>query len=84
MNCRICGTRKKVAYRPKQRQTLCAICAEGVPRKATRRGFDKAYWGSQSPGVPESTKREFYDDYKKSTHTVQEYIDVTSSWIFDD
>lgn len=83
MHCRICGTSKKVKYRRGPRMSLCPDCAAGTPKKATYEGFTKKYWAD--PGlVSESIKREFYNDYKTSKHTLQEYIDVTSSWIFED
>jgi hypothetical protein len=83
MYCRICGTNERVAFRKGPRMALCVYCAEGTPRKASREGFDKVYWGSGASKVTESVKREFYGDYKASKHTVQEYIDVTTIELYE-
>jgi transcription initiation factor TFIIIB Brf1 subunit/transcription initiation factor TFIIB len=83
MYCRICGTDQKVEYQRSKGMNLCTECGVGMPKKASYSGFTKRYW-SEPALVSERVKREFYDDYKTSLHTVQEYINATSSWIFDD
>ena len=83
MYCKICGTSNKVKFRRGPRMNLCSVCADGTPKKATYESFTKKYWADPSL-VPEGIKREFYSDYKTSKHTLQEYLDVTSSWIFED
>lgn len=79
MYCRVCGVRENVEYRPSKLQTLCDPCSKETPRKIGREEFDAAYWkGEGADTVPESTKREFYSDYKTSTHTLEEYIEATT------
>jgi len=78
MYCRICGTEQDVEFRGGNRGALCASCAKDTPRKAGRAAFDAAYWKGAGI-VPESTKREFYSDYRSSTHTLAEYIERTTS-----
>jgi ribosome-binding protein aMBF1 (putative translation factor) len=82
--CKICGTHRTVDYRRGSRMNLCDPCATETPKKATYEGFNRAYWGAGSKSVSESVKREYYSDYKVSTHTVKEYIEATSAWIFED
>ena len=82
MYCRICGTHRTVNYRRGPRMNLCDHCASETPRKASRQGFDKAYWRGEDCCVPESIKKEFYNDYKSSTCTVSEYIEQTSTWLY--
>jgi len=51
------------------------------PRKASRAGFDAAYWTGGDPAtIPESTKRRFYSDYLTSTHTLKKYISNNIGW----
>ena len=65
MYCRICGTHRTVNYRRGPRMNLCDHCASETPRKASRQGFDKAYWRGEEDCVPESIKKEFYSFRKK-------------------
>ena len=83
MHCRICGTDQKVKYYRRKGMSMCKECSAETPRKASYTNFNKKYWAEPAI-VPDRVKREFYNDYKTSKHTVQEYIDVTSAWIFDD
>jgi len=83
MYCKICGTHRTVNYRRGPKMNLCDHCASETPKKASYTNFNKKYWAEPAI-VPESVKREFYSDYKASRHTVQEYIEATSSWIFND
>ena len=78
--CKVCGDDRTAEYRPAQLQTLCNRCAENTPRKASRAGFDAAYWtGGDLATIPESTKREFYSDYLTSAHTLKKYINATTT-----
>ena len=83
MYCRICGTDQKVKYYRSKGMSMCKECSAETPRKASYNGFNKRYWFEHST-VSDRVKREFYNDYKTSKHTVQEYIEATSSWIFND
>lgn len=82
MSCQICATPYEV-QRYKTKGTLCKNCAKTTPRKANRRHFDKAYWGAKYEEVSEGTRKEFYRDYVTSTHTVKEYIEVTTHQLYD-
>jgi hypothetical protein len=77
MACRVCGAEGGVEYRSRSRMALCGACHKGTPAKVGREEFDRLYWdGDES--VPESTRREFYDDYRTSTHgSVRDYIAAT-------
>ena len=77
MYCRVCGDESTVKYHRPSGLFLCPDCAADTPRKASREAFDRAYWPTDEI-VPESTKREFYDDYQVSTHTLKEYIKATT------
>ncbi len=79
MQCRICGEERGVSYHADKRQTLCAFCAADTPSKVGGNQFDRLYWGVEFGTVPESTRREFYDDYLASTHNVPDYIRATTS-----
>lgn len=81
MYCRICGTENGLKYYPRKLQTLCYACAEDTPAKVGREKFDREYWGTELPNVPESTRREFYEDYLCSTHTLPAYILATTSTV---
>ena len=79
MYCRICGTEDGIQYYLKKRQSLCRDCAKETPNKVGRATFDKIYWRNEGD-VPESTKREFYDDYLHSTYgSVASYMKATCS-----
>ena len=78
MYCRICGSEDdSVKYCERQRNTLCKYCRKGMPAKLSRAAFDLAYWGKDFEQVQESTRREFYADYKTSTDTLAAYKAAT-------
>lgn len=81
MYCQVCGDEKAPKYYPSKRQTLCHACAEDTPAKIGQEKFNLEYWGEELPNVPESTRREFYEDYLRSTHALPEYIKATTSSI---
>jgi len=81
MYCRICGTHRTVEYRRRCFMNLCDHCSSETPKKASRYFFDKRYW-SNSNDVPESIKKEFYNDYKTSRCTVAQYIEQTTERIY--
>ena len=73
MYCRICGDETSVKYYPAKRQSLCAFCAKDTPRKVSFETFvAKMFAGDED--CPNSIKRDFYDDYKASSDTLDEYI----------
>jgi hypothetical protein len=78
MYCKVCGDERDVQYYPAKRQTLCPTCAAETPRKVSRRAFDAAYWDGEDD-CPESTRREFYEDYLHSDSTLEDYIERTVS-----
>ena len=79
MYCRICGTENDVKWHAQNRGALCASCAETTPPKVGRAEFDAAYWGAEAATVPESTRREFYSDYRASCDTLAGYTERTTS-----
>lgn len=76
MACKICGDEKNVRWRNRSQMFLCGFCNEGTPRKVGRATFLKAYFPE---GIDDRTGRDFYDDYKCSEYTLQEYINATVS-----
>jgi hypothetical protein len=77
MYCRVCGDESNTKYRPSKLQTLCDSCNRDTPRKIGRERFDAVFWKSSDPTEPlpcESVRREFYEDYLRSTKTIGEYI----------
>ena len=78
-SCRICASTVKVAHRKHCMMTLCEICSENTPRKLFKDQFDRIYWGDRVREVPTNVKLEFYDDYKKSTLNVFDYIMETGA-----
>ena len=78
-SCTICASTVKVAHRKHCMMTLCEICSEDTPKKLTREQFDRIYWGARVSEVATNVKREFYDDYKKSTLNVFDYIMETGA-----
>ena len=74
--CWICGDEHTARFRPRLRRTVCDGCAHGMKPKVSRERFDEVYWGPES-GIPESTRREFYEDYLSSTGTLDEYMAAT-------
>lgn len=78
MACKICGD-ENAKYYPSKLGSFCPTCAKETPRKVSRECFDLAYWGKERETVPESTKREFYDDYKSSVCNLERYIAETQT-----
>lgn len=79
MYCKICGSTHNVMfYLDKGMQSLCDKCAPETPDKIGRSEFDQKYWGENYQEVPNSTRKEFYDDYRTSTHTFEEYVIATT------
>ncbi len=86
MSCRICGDENNTKYYATKRQTLCRSCSKHTPAKVSRVVFDSEYWwnaeAQQLEHAPESTKREFYQDYLSSGHaSVKSYAEATTSSI---
>jgi hypothetical protein len=90
MQCRICGAEgyegaivgqiiKVKLHLDKGCQALCDLCAEQTPEKIGKHRFDLAYWGENYQDVPTSIRKEFYDDYRTSTHSFEEYVIATKS-----
>lgn len=75
--CRICGAEGAKFYGAK-RLTLCKGCAKDTPTKICREDFDRYYWGNEFQNVPDSIRREFYEDYLFSTDDVDSYIIATT------
>jgi hypothetical protein len=78
MYCRICGDESGVEFRGRSRMALCESCHTDTPRKVSREEFDRVFWGTgpEAADVHESTRREFYDDYRTSTYgTAESYRD---------
>jgi hypothetical protein len=76
MYCRVCGSEDNVSYRYAQRQVLCAYCLKDTPRKIGYEEFKAKYFPAPSE-CPESTMRDFYDDYKTSSLTFVQYCEHT-------
>ena len=76
--CQVCGDeRHGVVYRSAQRQTLCRSCWQTTPRKVGHTAFDKRYWPA-GEDVPRAIRRDFYEDYLRSTHNLSEYVKATT------
>jgi len=41
--------------------------------------FYRKYFGTDGKDTPDAIKREFYDDYRSSTHTLAKYIAATTT-----
>ena len=78
MYCRVCGDENQVSFHGPSGQYLCKSCAKDTPHKVSRETFYKKYFGDED--IPESIKREFYEDYQRSTHNLKEYIAKTTSY----
>lgn len=78
MHCRICGD-ENARPRGRNRGFLCDSCAEDTPAKVCFETF-KAKYFSDDPNVPRAIARDFYDDYRSSTHNLEEYIEKTTSY----
>jgi ribosome-binding protein aMBF1 (putative translation factor) len=81
MYCKICGSENSSVrvYISKGRQCMCIDCAKDTPRKASPENFHRAYFGSKWQEVPHGIRKEFYSDYLTSTHTVDQYIEATTT-----
>ena len=77
MYCAICGDENGIQYYVSKKQSLCKSCAADTPRKVSYNTFVAEYFKGNDD-CPESTKREFYSDYKASKHNVQDYIEATT------
>ena len=80
MYCKICGSYDDLKFYPSKRQTLCPYCASSTPRKIGRNDFYKAYFGDDLESVPHSTRKEFYEDYLRSEHGFDEYLNATTNY----
>ena len=78
MYCQICGNPDNIKFYPAKHSRLCQYCASETPQKMHRAVFDSKYWENPDE-VPESTKHEFYDDYKYSKDNFEQYVANTVS-----
>lgn len=76
--CRVCGDESEVTYHRASGQFLCPYCAKDTPAKLSRSEFIARYFAGDDD-CPESTKREFYEDYQRSTLTFEQYVEQTVS-----
>ena len=74
--CAICGSDREVEWRNRSRMWLCAGCHRTTPVKVGYGEFCERYFGEDAD-VPEGTKRSFFDDYKKSECTFEQYVEQT-------
>ena len=78
MVCSICGDEKADYYFSKH-QSLCKTCNSETPNKLGFSQFVLTYFGPNAiETVPASTRKEFYDDYKTSRYTIDQYIKQTT------
>ena len=77
MHCRICGDENNVKLVGDYRGFLCPSCAAYTPKKVSFDKFKSVYFADE-PEVFDLIAREFYDDYKSSGHTLDEYIAATT------
>ena len=78
MYCQVCGSEHTVQFRKRSGLVLCTQWHKVTPKKASRKKFDKLYWGKAFDTIDELTRQSFYSDYQLSTHqSVEEYIRVT-------
>ena len=78
--CHVCGAEEAVFY-PACRNWLCQSCRQDTPSKIDRTSFNRKYWGKEISEVPESIRREFYEDYLASTCTFAQYVKDTTTLI---
>jgi len=77
--CQICGDERNIHYIGAARQFLCPTCAGDTPQKVSRDEFERAYWLADGGELPcYSVRKEFYEDYLRSVHTLEEYINRTT------
>jgi len=78
MVCSICGDEKADYYFSKH-QSLCKTCNSETPNMSR---IYNVIWEflmlSALETVPASTRKEFYDDYKTSRYTIDQYIKQTT------
>lgn len=89
MYCKICGSREEdkpkwfdgkwVEYYPTKHNSLCRPCASETPDKMGREEFVSKYFAGEAP--PPSIVKEFYEDYRASIGTFEEYVASTVSAI---
>jgi len=81
--CKICGDENNVSYYAGNRGNLCPSCAKNTPRKVGFAEFVAAYFKGQdmTDYGNHNTAKEFYDDYRASTHNLADYIKATTSAI---
>ena len=77
MPCKICGD-PNATYQSIKRQVLCSACSRSTPPKMARSLFDRLYWGNEVESVPQSTRREFYEDYLTSNYNFRDYQQTTT------
>lgn len=78
-SCRVCGTEKFVSFRAKKGfQYLCDSCSKDTPKKVSLGSFCKEYFNTEPENIKRSILNEFYDDYRTSTLTLQEYCQQTT------
>ena len=80
MYCKICGDEKTANWRNKSAMTLCDYCASTTPAKVEFSKFCAVYFKGDED-CPRAIKREFFDDYKTSSHNLKEYMAATISAI---
>lgn len=77
MNCRICGTENNVQLYAGNRGILCADCAADTPEKIGKAEFVRRYFDGET--VSDFIAREFYDDFRASNLTFDEYKKATTT-----
>ena len=72
-----------VSYPNKGWQSLCKPCASETPDKVSRSEFEAAYWVDAgecyADKVSPSIRKEFYEDYLRSSDILETYILGTRS-----
>lgn len=79
LQCRICGARHTVVYRPTKRRFLCDECAAETPDKLSQEDFERIYWEGRADEVGSAIRREFYQDYLNWSRSLEAYIEDTRS-----
>lgn len=78
MYCRICGDTNNVKLVGGYRGFLCPSCAANTPKKVSFDRFKEIYFAGDND-VPYPIAKEFYDDYRSSSHNLHDYIKETTS-----
>ena len=81
MTCRICGTYSGVLFFSTHMMSLCGPCHSESPIPVTYNEFNGRYWNGDND-VPNETRKEFYDDYKTSGLTFNDYISQTTETVY--